>query len=100
MPSATLLRSGIDVATLQGMLYGDIDGYSLSSRGRERTGNHGENMTYGEVTPEVMDQLMTMAAAKPDETFYDLGAGTGKGVLYSALMSDLGRCTGIELLQE
>jgi SAM-dependent methyltransferase len=100
MTPAILAQSGLDTAALQSMLYGDIDGYALSSRGRERAGIHSENMTYGEVTPEVMELLMTAANAKPGESFYDLGAGTGKGVLYSALMSDLGRCTGIELLPE
>lgn len=100
MTPAILAQAGLDTAALQSLLFGDIDGYSLSSRGRERAGVHTENMTYGEVTPEVMELLMTAANAKAGENFYDLGAGTGKGVLYSSLMSDLGRCVGIELLPE
>ncbi len=100
MTPAVLAQSGLDTAALQSMLYADVDGYALSSRGRERAGIHTENMTYGEVTPEVMATLMDAVKAKPGENFYDLGAGTGKGVLYSSLVSDLGRCVGIELLPE
>jgi hypothetical protein len=36
MTPAILAQSGLDTAALQSMLYGDIDGYALSSRGRER----------------------------------------------------------------
>lgn len=100
MTPATLAAVGIDSAALQSMLYGDIDGYSLSSRGRERAGIHSENMTYGEVTPEVMASIMDAVHAKQGEAFYDLGAGTGKGVLYAAIMSDVAKAVGVELLPE
>ncbi len=100
MTPATLQQAGLDTQKVQQMLYGDIDGYSLSKRGREKVANFSENMTYGEVTPEVMEQLMTAVDAAPGEVFYDLGAGTGKAVIYAALMSDLQKSTGIELLEE
>ncbi len=100
MTPASLVQAGLDSAALQNMLFADIDGYSLSSRGRERNTSHPDSMTYGETTPEVMDALMRAVDAKPGENFYDLGAGTGKGVLYAALTSDIGKAVGIELLDE
>jgi SAM-dependent methyltransferase len=102
-PVATSVTTGIPTLTweqLMNTLYADIDGYGLSSRARERTGDYGENLTYGEVSPESMSQLLTAIQAKPGEVFYDLGAGTGKGVMYAALLSSLGKCVGIELLDE
>ncbi len=85
---------------LQTLLYDGIDGYALSSAGRERYASYSENFTYGEVTPEVTANMLSAANAQPGEVFYDLGAGTGKGVLYAAFMSDLGKCVGIELIDE
>ena len=85
---------------LQDLLFSGVDGYSLSSRGRERASNYTENMTYGEITPDVTRQMLTAVGAKDGETFYDLGAGTGKGVIYAAFLFNLGKSVGVELLEE
>lgn len=95
-----LTDAGIDLQHLQDLLYGDVDGYGLSTKGRDRVQNHGEDFTYGEVTPQVMWDMLTMAQAKPGEVFYDLGSGTGKGVLYAGLLFDFQKCTGIEYFAE
>lgn len=100
MTPQALLDAGLDTGSLLKALYGDVDGYGLSSTGRERMGVSGEDFVYGEVTPEVIWDLLRTVNAQPGETFYDLGSGTGKGVLFASLLSDLGRSCGIELLPE
>lgn len=100
MTPQSLADAGIDMAQIMQLLYGDCDGYGLSTKGRDRTANHTEDFVYGEVTPEVMWQLLQASEAKAGENFYDLGSGTGKPPLLAAIMSDLGKCVGIELFDE
>lgn len=100
MTPQALLDAGLDLPQLLDILYGDVDGYGLSTKGRERIQNFGEDFTYGEVTPQVMWDMLHQARAEPGEVFYDLGAGTGKAVLFAGLLFDFARCTGIEYLQE
>ena len=100
MTLADLQAAGHTSASVQSLLYDGIDGYALAAAGRERRANFGENFTYGDVTMGSMLQMLELTGAAAGETFYDLGAGTGKGVLYAALLSDFGRCVGIELVEE
>lgn len=100
MTPQALVDAGLDTKKLMDVLYGDIDGYGLSNKGREHLGVAGEDFVYGEVTPEVVWDLLRSVRAEPGETFYDLGSGTGKGVLFASLLSDLGRSIGIELLPD
>jgi hypothetical protein len=83
------------------MLYGDVQGYSLSSAGRAKLGREADPvLTYGEVTPECMEQMMEAANPQPGEIFYDLGCGTGKAVVVSAFLRPFKRCTGLELVED
>lgn len=100
MTPQALVDAGLDTQGLLKLLYGDVDGYGLSNAGRERMGVTGEDFVYGEVTPEVIWDLLKTVNVQPGETFYDLGSGTGKGVLFASLLSDLGKSVGIELLRE
>ena len=100
MTPQALVDAGLELPQLLQILYGDVDGYGLSNQGRERAGVHMESMTYGEVTPDVMMELMQTANAQPGQVFYDLGSGTGKPALFASMLTDLGKCVGIELLPE
>ncbi len=82
-------------------LYGDVQGYALSSAGRSRIARESDPaFTYGEVTPEAIEFMMSQVQPKEGEVFYDLGAGTGKGVMFSAFLSPFAKAVGIELLDE
>jgi hypothetical protein len=82
-------------------LYGEVQGYSLSSAGRAKLGRESDPvLTYGEVTPECMEQMMDAANVQPGEVFYDLGCGTGKAVVLSAFLRPFKRCVGVELVED
>ncbi len=82
-------------------LYGDVQGYSLSSQGRTRIAREADPaFTYGEVTPEAIEYIVTQVQPKEHEVFYDLGAGTGKGVVFASFFGPFSRSIGIELLPE
>lgn len=88
------------------LLFSQSNGHTASSQGRSRLLSEGAlkysdgNFTYGEVTPEGMEQILTPAAPKEGEVFYDLGSGTGKGVILASTMFPFKKCVGIELLPE
>ncbi len=91
----------MDLSFLEQTLYKDIDGYGLSSAGRLELGRADDPaLTYGEVTPASVLRMLTKVDAKPGETFYDLGSGTGKAVLYSAIIGGMGKAVGIELVRD
>ncbi len=100
MTPQTLLDAGMDLLKLQQVLYGETDGYSLAEEGKSRIGDHGESFVYGEVTPQSVWEMLHTIEAKPNEVFYDLGSGTGKGVLYAAILFEFAKCKGIEYLEE
>lgn len=85
---------------LEHLLYEGVEGYNLATLGRDRRQCHTPDFTYGEVTPDVISTLLAVANARPGEVFYDLGSGTGKAVLYAAVLGDLSKSVGIELLEE
>lgn len=91
----------MDLSFLEQTLYRDIDGYSLSSAGRlEMQRSDDPSLTYGEVTPASVLRMLTKVEAKPGETFYDLGSGTGKAVVYAAIIGGMGKSVGIELVRD
>lgn len=101
MTPQALLDAGMDLLKLQQLLYRETDGYSLAEQGKNRTQNTGhENFVYGEVSPQAMWEMLHTIEAKPQEVFYDLGSGTGKGVLYAAILFEFAKCKGIEYLEE
>lgn len=91
----------MDISALSQSFYQDIDGYGLSSAGRMALGRQDDPaLTYGEMTPASVTRMLARVSAKPGETFYDLGSGTGKAVLYAALTGGMGKAVGIELVRD
>lgn len=81
-------------------LYTNIDGRSLSLKGREDHQFSSKSFVYGEVVPSSFLQMMKEVEPEPGGgVFYDLGSGTGKGVLLAHLLLDFRKTIGIELLE-
>ncbi len=88
-------------ALLQQQLFGTVEGYSLSALGKSRIGRESDPaLTYGECTPEAVEQILQITGAKPGDVFSDLGSGTGKMVIYAAFFVPLKKSVGIELIPE
>lgn len=88
-------------SALQDALFSDVAGYSLSASGKAVIGREADPaLTYGECTPEAVEQILSVAGAQPGETFYDLGSGTGKMVVFAAFFMPLKKSVGVELIPE
>lgn len=86
---------------LQDLLFGTIQGYSLSAAGRAKVGREADPvLTYGEITPESVQYMMEVTNPQTGEVFYDLGSGTGKAVIFAAFLAPFRRATGIELIED
>lgn len=81
-------------------LYSGIDGYTISSRARKQISYATKAHTYGEVTPEGFSKMLTDVSYKPGGIFYDLGSGTGKGVVLASMFGNFSKMKGIEILKE
>ncbi len=93
----------MDVAIVNNIvetLYDDISGYSLSYNARKKLDHYDRGLTYGEIVPESVKAFVESIGPKDGEIFYDLGSGTGKGVLSTALLFPLGKVVGVELLED
>lgn len=88
-------------SALQDALFSDVFGYSLSASGKAVIGREADPaLTYGECTPEAVEHILSVTKAKPGETFYDLGSGTGKMVVFAAFFMPLKKSVGVELIPE
>ena len=86
---------------LHDLLFGSVQGYSLSAAGRAKVGREADPiLTYGEITPESVQYMMEMTNPQPGEVFYDLGSGTGKAVIFAAFLAPFKRATGLELIED
>lgn len=93
----------MDLQRVQGffdILYGDVNGYEISNRARQKRPFYDRAQTYGEVSVESMYQIITEVKPKENEVFYDLGSGTGKAVMLAAMFFPLKKSAGIELLDD
>ena len=81
-------------------LYSGINGYEISSRGRQKISYASKAHTYGEVTPEGFSQMLKDLQVPAGRVFYDLGSGTGKGVVLASLFGDFSKMVGIETLED
>lgn len=72
-------------------------GYGISEEERYEVNNVGGSDVYGELLPEATLQLLGALELKREDVFVDLGCGTGKVVLLSAMFSEVGRAVGLEL---
>lgn len=81
-------------------LYSGINGYTISQRARKKLAYTDKAHTYGEVTPEGFSGMLADVEYKKGGVFYDLGSGTGKGVILSAMFGDFSKIVGIEIIEE
>jgi hypothetical protein len=75
-----------------------------SRQERENNSLTRSSLTYGEVDftslAEVLEIIsQTYGPIPKTGTFYDLGSGSGKGVISAALLHSFHKCVGVELLQ-
>lgn len=90
----------MDLSAIERRLFSDVEGYSLSSIGRTRIERSADpSLTYGEITPAAVTHMLGRVQAVPGETFYDLGSGTGKAVIFAAMLG-MGKAVGIELVPD
>jgi len=75
-------------------LYANVNGFQLSQRARE--GNDAVEFVYGEIDFESFIALLSLCNPDSDSIFYDLGSGTGKAVLASAMVFNVRKSCGIE----
>ncbi|MBP7709536.1 MAG: hypothetical protein KA100_00515 [Rickettsiales bacterium] len=85
--------------TLFNHLYGNIDGYGVSTAARQASNIDTEKLLYGELPFETCKQILERANPKKDGVFFDLGSGTGRVVMAFYLLSNFKKCVGVELLQ-
>ncbi len=91
------LRRGlwrIDLALSWHYMLGRAFSISLRQRPRVRQGE-GVGFTYGETPLAAMRRILDLADARPDDTFCELGAGTGRFSMIAARLIGL-EATGIE----
>mmetsp|Transcript_26649 Transcript_26649/g.42247 ORF Transcript_26649/g.42247 Transcript_26649/m.42247 type:complete len:320 (-) Transcript_26649:190-1149(-) len=75
----------------------------IASRGRDHYDTTQGDLIYGEVTFSSLSKILTEDLKKHNialnGTFYDLGSGTGRGVIAAALVGSFDRLCGIEMLE-
>lgn len=78
------------------------DGYRLSAAETEARAlpkvSDSLDLTYGDVRFDALSRALAAAAPAEGGVFYDLGSGTGRGVLAAALQFPLARAVGVEYL--
>jgi hypothetical protein len=74
-------------AKLFGILYDNVDGYSVSHEARADHVNGAEIM-YGELPFATWSAIVEAANPKKDGVFMDVGSGTARVVLQSHLLFD------------
>ena len=76
-------------------LYENVNGFTLSRQARAH--NDAMEYTYGEI--DFISFIAILSLANPNEKtkFYDLGSGTGKAVLATAMVFNVDKSSGIEL---
>jgi ABC-type lipoprotein release transport system permease subunit len=85
--------------TLFNYLYGNINGYKVSTQARKNSGLDTEKLLYGELPFETWREMVERVNPKKDGVFFDLGSGTGRVVVQSHLLFDFKKCVGVELLE-
>lgn len=81
-------------------IYDEYDGYNLSPSDRKNISQTGSSGTYGEITPEATSKLLDYLEIGRKDVVYDLGSGTGKFVLQTALNCPAKKVVGLELSKD
>jgi len=82
--------------------YGAIDAYAIArdaKRQQRESGVFIDGIQYGEVDPAAFAAALSWCAPRADETFVDLGSGSGKAVLTAAALHSLASATGVEIMR-
>ena len=74
----------------------DIDGFQLSKQARNN--QDALEYVYGEIDPTSFAALLTLVPINQNTVFYDLGSGIGHTIILSAMLFDLKKSCGIEIL--
>jgi len=77
-------------------LYTNVDGVTLSKQDRQKNDRY--ELTYGESNFFTLAAILDFIDPKDNSVFYDLGSGTGKVVICSALLYPFKKNYGIEIL--
>lgn len=78
-------------------LYDSINGFHISQTAR--ADRDCPSLVYGEIEFEPFMALLSCCKIDATTQFYDLGSGTGKAVIATALVYPLQRAVGIEILE-
>ena len=77
--------------------------YQLSAEGTAQRGQPKQSketdLTYGDVKLEALERALAAAFLPRGGTFFDLGSGTGRGVIAAALCCGLRSAVGVEILE-
>ena len=79
--------------------YHNNDGFVIAKECREEMSLDPFTFIYGEVCADSMYHLMNEAQPKDGGIFYDLGAGSGKGIVVAGLFFPQIKSVGIEYLE-
>lgn len=77
-------------------LYASVNGFNLSREARKNC--DAPEYIYGEIEFDSFIALLSCCQTTSNTIFYDLGSGTGKAVLASAMVFAVNKSIGIELL--
>lgn len=72
-------------------------GYVVPQRERKLIDDTGGSVTYGEVLPQGVQQLLEVMCMDADSVFCDLGSGRGRAVLQVAMTAPIKQAIGLEL---
>lgn len=79
------------------VLYKNVNGFALSKSARQN--NDSIELLYGEINFESFIALLSCCEINEQTRFYDLGSGTGKAVIATALVYPIKKAVGIERLE-
>ena len=86
-----------DVRKTVRRLYRNVDGFSIPKSEEKHVRASKGSPVYGELTPTGIARLLEYLKLGPRDVFYDLGAGSGKVVIQTALTARVRKAIGVEL---
>jgi hypothetical protein len=95
-----ILQEKASLKDMMNELYKDISGFGISDTDTKTIEAQGCAATYGEITFEGVEKLISLLNLKDSDVFYDLGCGVGKMVIHVYLGTPVKKSVGIELSSE